>query len=185
MLERENRAGRKIILVTASDQSVASAIAGHFNFFDETIGSNGTHILKGVNKAALLVEKFGRGGFDYIGDSANDIPVWEAARKVLAAQPSAAASAWISRKSGASILDESPNRAFALLRALRPLHWVKNILVFLPLLTAHLFRQPDTWWKLGSFFAALCLSASAIYLINDLADGRTPSTPRRSRNLCP
>ncbi len=169
-LQREKRAGRKIILVTASDQSVASAIARHFDIFDEAIGSNGKHNLKGTNKAALLIEKFGRGGFDYIGDSSNDIPVWEAARQSLAVQPSRAAAKWISQRPGATTLDPAPDRLGALVRALRPQHWVKNILVFLPLMTAHLFRQPEIWWKLVSFFAAMCLSASAIYVVNDLAD---------------
>lgn len=170
LLQREKRAGRKLILVTASDQSAANALAAHLKIFDEAIGSDGIRNLGGAAKAALLVEKFGRGGFDYIGNSGQDIPVWEAAGQVIAVEPSPAAAAWISRKPGATTLGQGRNQGRALVRALRPEHWVKNILVFLPLMTAHLFRDPGAWWRLGSFFAALCLSASAIYLINDLAD---------------
>lgn len=170
LLQREKSAGRKIVLVTASDQSAADAMAAHLKLFDDAIGSDGHRNFGGMAKAVLLVEKFGRGGFDYIGNSSQDIPVWEAAGKAIAVEPSAAAAAWISRSSGAETIGRAPNRLRALVRALRPQHWVKNILIFLPLMTAHVFRDLGAWWRLGSFFAALCLSASAIYLINDLAD---------------
>jgi 4-hydroxybenzoate polyprenyltransferase len=65
-----------------------------------------------------------------------------------------------------------------LLKALRPRQWVKNLLVFLPLLFA-----VDLVWsaddlttllphlgRLLALGAAFCAAASAVYLLNDLAD---------------
>ncbi len=36
--------------------------------------------LKGAAKAAALVERFGEGGFDYVGDTRADLPVWAKAQ---------------------------------------------------------------------------------------------------------
>jgi 4-hydroxybenzoate polyprenyltransferase len=55
----------------------------------------------------------------------------------------------------------------ARLRALRPHQWSKNVLIFLPLLAAHDFSS------LGSAlaaFAAFSLTASSVYVLNDIAD---------------
>jgi 4-hydroxybenzoate polyprenyltransferase len=58
----------------------------------------------------------------------------------------------------------------ALVRALRPHHWAKNLLVFLPLVLAHQIGNPyPVWWSCLAF-AAFCMVASATYLINDLKD---------------
>lgn len=56
------------------------------------------------------------------------------------------------------------------LRALRPLHWTKNLLVFAPVVLAH--RTGDPVALTASFFAfiAFCLAASGTYLINDVRD---------------
>jgi len=117
------------------------------------------------------VKKFGRGGFDYAGDSAVDIPVWEAARRAYAVNPEPAAGRWIAQRGdGATTLGAMRRAGRALLRALRPRHWVKNTLVFLPMLAASQWHQGQTWWRLAAFFLALCFGASTVCLINDLAD---------------
>ena len=70
------------------------------------------------------------------------------------------------------------SRLNGLLRTARPRQWVKNLLVFLPLLFAvDLVWSPDDLTTLLPFistlailFAAFCALSSAIYIINDLAD---------------
>ncbi len=60
--------------------------------------------------------------------------------------------------------------ALAMLRALRPHHWAKNALVFLPVILAHQLTNPHlVLWSILAF-AAFCMAASATYLINDLVD---------------
>ena len=55
------------------------------------------------------------------------------------------------------------------LRALRPHHWVKNVLVFAPLVAAHETR-PEPYLVAAGLFAALSACASGTYLLNDVVD---------------
>jgi 4-hydroxybenzoate polyprenyltransferase len=54
--------------------------------------------------------------------------------------------------------------------ALRVPQWAKNLLLFLPLALAHRLDQPSEVFITGRAFAAFCLLASAVYLINDVTD---------------
>ena len=55
-------------------------------------------------------------------------------------------------------------------RQLRVHQWVKNLLLFVPALTSFRFLELTLWSDLLIAFAAFSLIASAIYVINDLAD---------------
>jgi 4-hydroxybenzoate polyprenyltransferase len=63
-----------------------------------------------------------------------------------------------------------PNKAVAVIRALRPHQWIKNALVFVPLILGGLLLEPDAWRYAFLGFAALSLAASASYVFNDLWD---------------
>lgn len=54
--------------------------------------------------------------------------------------------------------------------ACRPHQWVKNLLVFMPLLAAHRVGDPAAWESAVWLFGALCFAASAVYLVNDALD---------------
>jgi len=54
--------------------------------------------------------------------------------------------------------------------AVRPRHWLKNILVFLPLAAAHRLYDPLLLAAALAAFVAFSLAASSIYLFNDLRD---------------
>jgi 4-hydroxybenzoate polyprenyltransferase len=56
------------------------------------------------------------------------------------------------------------------LRALRPHHWLKNLLVCVPLFAAHLFVHPVLLGRTLAVFLAFCCCASSGYLVNDLCD---------------
>jgi 4-hydroxybenzoate polyprenyltransferase len=57
-----------------------------------------------------------------------------------------------------------------LLRALRPQQWIKNVLLFVPVLLAHRGFDAGQLFAVGGGFAAFCLAASAGYVLNDLLD---------------
>ena len=80
-VERKN--GRKVFLASASNRLYVEALADHLGIFDGVFYSDGERNLSGRTKAQILVEAFGRGGFDYAGNSCADIPVWECARAIL------------------------------------------------------------------------------------------------------
>ena len=58
----------------------------------------------------------------------------------------------------------------ALVRAMRPHQWVKNLLVFVPILLDHRLTQPEVVARGAIAFAAFCLAASGAYVLNDILD---------------
>ncbi len=64
----------------------------------------------------------------------------------------------------------SENRFIAAFQSLRPLHWIKNIFVFVALLFSTRLFHLQSVIDIAAVFVIFCLSASAIYLINDLFD---------------
>jgi len=69
-----------------------------------------------------------------------------------------------------------------LVRALRPHQWVKNLLVFVPLVCAAAFDNIGSWEAALECFLGFCAIASAIYLLNDIADlASDRAHPRKSR----
>lgn len=54
--------------------------------------------------------------------------------------------------------------------ALRPRQWLKNFVVFAPVIFANLFLVPEALVRSAEAFALLCLLASAMYLFNDIRD---------------
>lgn len=59
-------------------------------------------------------------------------------------------------------------RAYA--QALRVPHWAKNLLLFVPLLTAHQWGDPGALGSAALGFVAFSLCASGAYLLNDVLD---------------
>ena len=167
----QKAAGRRLVLATASDLGIARAIADHLQLFDEVIASDGVDNLKGEAKASALVRRFGVKGFTYAGDSRSELVVWSAARSgiIVNATARVAAAARKAVPIEAEIADRSvPARAA--LRAMRPYQWVKNLLVFVPIFTAHAITEISAWVGAAGIFAAFCATASALYLLNDLLD---------------
>lgn len=161
-------AGRRTALVTASHQRQAEAVAAATGLFDEVHGSSPERNLKGAEKAAFLTDRFGRGGFDYMGDSTADVPVWAAARRAITVggSPALRAAAEAANPDVEHLsAPSSPLRP--MLKAMRPHQWSKNVLLFLPLLASHDF---GALWAVLLGFVAFCMTASAVYVINDLVD---------------
>lgn len=73
--------------------------------------------------------------------------------------------------------------ASALIRAMRPHHWLKNGLVFVPIFLNHDVFNGGALWSGCVAFVSFSLLASAIYLLNDIkdveADRRHPTKCRR------
>lgn len=83
-LVREARAtGRRTILASANDRGFAQVVADHLQIFDEVVASDGRQNLKGVAKLVATRAALGSAPFDYVGDSAADLPMWRAAREAL------------------------------------------------------------------------------------------------------
>ncbi len=94
-LQQQKASGRTLVLVTAADQSMGERVAAHVRLFDEVIGSNGRENLRGHTKREHLSRRFGKGGYDYAGNSSVDLQVWPDVRAaiVVNARPSVLARA--------------------------------------------------------------------------------------------
>lgn len=172
--------GGRTALVTASDQAVAQRVAEHLGLFDEVHGSdNGTN-LRGETKAEFLAGKFGDGGFVYIGNDAADLPVWRRAGKAVVVDAPSGVAEQVDRMSrDAEHLPPSARSNGAYIRAMRPHQWLKNLLVFLPMLTAHDLSS-GAFGRSVIGFVAFCLVASGVYVLNDLLDlGADRAHPRK------
>lgn len=162
--------GGRVALVTASDQALADRIAGHLGLFDDVRGSDGTTNLKGREKADFLTSQYGEGGYAYAGDSPADLPVWDKASRIVTVNASGDLKALTDRL-GKPVEHLGTVRGSwkAHLLALRPHQWLKNLLVFLPMLAGHRFETAVFLQSLAAF-VAFSLVASSVYLLNDLFD---------------
>ncbi len=61
-------------------------------------------------------------------------------------------------------------RILALLRAMRPRQWVKNLALFVGIVFAQRLLSPPVFERAVLAFVAFCLASSFIYLLNDLLD---------------
>ena len=161
--------GREIWLASASDEISVAPLA-------EAVGaagclaSDGRTNLAGQAKAAALVERFGEGGFDYIGNERRDMAVWKHARRAIGVALSASLALRVcSLDEKARFLPGLGSGPRDYVRALRPHQWVKNVLVFVPLIAAH-ETQPWLYAVTAAVFVALSACASGTYLLNDLLD---------------
>lgn len=172
--ERKSR-GSKIWLVTACDKLLAEKIAEKVGLFDGVYASEGGLNLKGKNKAALLVLKFGKGNYDYIGNSNADIAVWRSSNLPIVVGSEAFA-AYISRKLGVDKVlhicgrQNLSNVVLDAFRLMRVHQWLKNLLLFIPLIFGHrYFIFEDVLNSILAFFS-FSFCASATYIINDIVD---------------
>ncbi|WP_319826598.1 UbiA family prenyltransferase [Thalassovita sp.] len=162
--------GGHTALVTASNQSLAAQIAEHLQIFDEVHGSDAVTNLKGPAKASFLVERFGAGAFCYMGDAEADLPVWNVAGRVVTVNAPRSL-----RKKAENLgkpfehLETREKSIAPYVQELRPHQWLKNILVFLPMLAAHRLDSA-TWISSILAFIAFSLIASSVYVLNDLLD---------------
>jgi 4-hydroxybenzoate polyprenyltransferase/phosphoserine phosphatase len=180
-LRGQHAAGRRMVLCTASDQRLAQGVANHLGLFDEVMGSDGQTNLSGAAKAARLVARYGEGGFDYVGNSRDDLPVWRHAREAVVV--SARAGVADAARAQGRVAREFPAQKASLrtwLKALRLHQWLKNLLVFLPLLGAFRF-EPALLASAAMAFLAYGLCASSVYVINDLMDLESDRAHPRKR----
>ena len=170
-LKEQKDNGRKIVLCSAANERVAIAVSEHLNLFDDVIASNMSINLKNVKKRKVLEDRFGDKGYDYAGNSKADIEVWAGAQKAIVVN----ASKLVLKEAQAvtNISKVFPHEVISLphwRHVFRAHHWVKNLLLFVPLLAAHQFSNIHSLSSLLIAFVSFSLCASAVYILNDLLD---------------
>lgn len=144
LLRAERQAGRSLVLVSTGDARAAQAIATHLGF-DEVVSEP---TAAGLERA--LTARFGPRGFDVLG---SERQLRNQARHVQRF-PS---------------IRPTPNLRI-LLRAVRAHQWLKNILIFLPVVAAQRLTEGPVMSRALLAFVTFSLVASCVYVLNDLLD---------------
>ena len=171
-LQLQKNEGRRLVLATASHRLFAERVAQHLNLFDEVLATEENINLKATAKRDALVARYGEGGYDYVGNDWPDLKVWVRAHKahIVGASPALLASAQAQGNVGVIWPSKAPSTLLSLLKAMRLHQWMKNLLVFVPLMTAHQYTNVHSDMLAVMAFVIFSLTASSVYLLNDLVD---------------
>lgn len=166
-LKVQHQAGRKLVLATASNYRTANAVSEYLGLFDEVLASNEETNLRHDRKLTAIKERFPK--FGYAGNDKADFPIWDEAEEIILANPSKAAKKGYAVRAEHIFMEQRP--AFRMfIKAMRCQQWLKNLLIFTPMLLAHRFSDIGTVVNTVIAFVSFCLAASSIYLLNDLFD---------------
>ena len=162
---------RRIVLVTAANSKIANAVADHLKIFSEVIASSEGRNLGGSEKRDELDKLYGSDGYDYVGNSSDDLVVWEHCNSAIVVDARASVLARVQTIATVErIYSSDKNSAKILFDAMRPRQWIKNLLIFVNVLMAHQLSDIALMTSTMAAFFAFCLCASAVYLMNDLFD---------------
>jgi len=183
-LRSEAERGRKLYLATASNGKFARDIAAHLGCFTGVLASDAHSNLKGGHKLAAMLDRHGEGGFDYAGNAAVDLKIWPHARAAILVAPLRGVEKAAQKLGNVThVFSDGAAGPLTYLHAMRVHQWLKNLLLFVPLLTAHQWSNMLAISDALVGFAAFSLCASSFYLLNDLldlpADRRHPNKRRR------
>ncbi len=182
-LKEQKARGKTIVLCTAANELIARNVYKHFDLFDDFIASDETTNLKSANKRKELEDKYGEHGYDYAGNSSADLEVWAGAAQAIVVNASVTVLTKASKVASVSetFPSENPNLS-VWLKALRVHQWLKNLLLFVPLLAAHQFGNFQSLATLTLAFISFSLCASSVYIINDLLDLESDRRHPRKKN---
>ena len=182
-LKEQKESGKKIVLCSAANERIAQAVYKHFDFFDGVIASDEYTNLKSKNKRDVLQKKYGELGYDYAGNSSADIAVWAGASQAIVVNANKKVLAEASKVATISQTFPSDRPSVSdWMRALRLHQWLKNLLLFVPLLAAHQFGNFQSLSAVIIAFVSFSLCASSVYITNDLLDLESDRNHPRKKN---
>jgi len=171
-LTKEKASGRQLILVTGAPQVYAQSVGEHFGIFSEIHGSTDLFDLTGTRKLTYIRKLIGaETPFDYAGNSWVDLAVWKGADSAIVVN---SAPSLVQRAGKISTVSETfdlkDQSLRKLMKAMRLHQWAKNLLIFVPLITAHRLFEFQAFITLLLCFLGFGLCASGVYMVNDLWD---------------
>jgi 4-hydroxybenzoate polyprenyltransferase len=169
-LTQQKAEGRRIVLVTRTHACMGKMIAEHLGCFDQVMAANGREALVGKRKLREIEAGAGTNPFEFIGDHKEDLPVIEASSRATLVNPSPSLAARAKQLTHCRILGDTRPLLRAVLVSLRPHHWIKNLLLAVPAVLAHVWNAPQSFFSLFVAILTFSLVASAVYVCNDLLD---------------
>ncbi len=170
-LQHEKAAGRKLVLISASHQQHVDPFSTQVPLFDAVVGSDQSVNLKSHNKLERIREMNGAAAFAYAGNATADIPIWSAAEQAILVNCSPALQQAMPVDTDNVLrFDAAQSPLGKLWQAMRPHQWLKNSLLFVPLILSHQLLEPELLLQAIVAFISFSLCASSVYLLNDLFD---------------
>ncbi|WP_181707306.1 UbiA family prenyltransferase [Chthonobacter rhizosphaerae] len=162
--------GGRTALVSGYGQAFSERIAESLQLFDFVCGAGVKNVFSSTERDRSHSEDVGCETFAYMGHCNVKPSMWREASHIIAVNvPPSLRSKLEGTNRTVEYLTTTKESPKMYLRALRPHQWIKNILIFLPMLAAHEVTVSNLSHALLAFFA-FCLVASSAYVINDLFD---------------
>lgn len=163
---------RILFLTTASDKTIADAVAEYLGIFQDVIANTPANPVSANTKYAVLCKRFGKQGFSYAGNSHADLKVWECASSAILVDAPAHIAAQVrnSIPIEAEFSKASSITPQVLLQTLRIHQWAKNLLIFTAPIAAHRIGELSILIQSGIGFLSFSCLASSVYILNDLFD---------------
>ena len=182
-LRNERASGRSIWLATASPRTFAERIANHLGIFDRVLATDNGKNLSGQSKLDALVSDLGRHEFLYAGNALADLKIWPKATRAVVVNPERGVEKAVARLCTVEkVFPREKPTVVTYLRAARIYQWLKNLLIFMPLLLAHRVSELPLLMNCVIAFFAFSLTASSAYVLNDLLDVTADRQHPRKRN---
>ena len=171
-LRQRQEAGGRLILTTASHVNYANAVSQYLDIFDTVLASDSRRNLAGKVKLAAIRDACDDKKFDYAANGKVDLKVWQQANTAVLVNPERGVEAAVKLISPIERVfrDRNRNSMLSFMKALRLHHWVKNLIILVPLMLAHRVNDTALLMQAGIAFLSFGFCASSVYLLNDMFD---------------
>lgn len=170
-LKEEKNRGRKLVLISASNEKFVKAVTEHVGLFDGHFGSDEQTNLSGNVKLRKIQQSLSNSKFDYAGNAIVDLEIWNKAEHGIVVSDSNSLIEKAKLITDVSQTYPGNGGSFAgYFKSLRLHQWLKNLLLFLPLILSHQLNQSQLVIQSLIAFLSFGLCASSVYLLNDLLD---------------
>ena len=181
-LRHQRAGGRKIFLASAANVDIVQQVSQHLQIFDGVIGSDRETNCSGTEKLKAIRERIGDTAFSYAGNDRKDLDVWREADGALVVN----ASPTLESAAGEittieHVIPAHPASLQTYLKGIRVHQWLKNLLVFLPILPVLGHLGLDQLFRTLLAFFAFSFAGSSVYVMNDFIDLESDRTHPRKR----
>jgi 4-hydroxybenzoate polyprenyltransferase len=174
---------RPVFLLTSMPEKWAQEVSAEFQFSKHILIGNATAGASANDPAAQVTNRFGLGGFDYIGEGRRDLSICKAARNTLIVASDRVDTTADGRNSSTQSVTVSDRPGpLVILKMIRVHQWLKNFLILVPLLAAHRLTSVRSIGLAAVAFLAFSFCASSVYVLNDLLDLESDRQHVRKRN---
>jgi len=161
-LVEQKKAGKKLILLCRDSVDSVTEMLGERNIFDQIIHRDDTDNIKSQSA----------GTYDYIGTKGTALTMWEGAtNRHVVEKSDETTSALTQNDLAIANRFHRPGIDFkAVLKSIRAYQWLKNLLVFVPLITSQQFTNTGALFSSFIMFFCFSMVASFGYIVNDILD---------------